>query len=42
MKTCGWYIYEDGFEHWVCGYSATEKKNMIREHGKIVRFIPTK
>lgn len=39
-KTRGWYTYEDGFEHWVNGLSAVEKRNLIRIHGKIVRFIP--
>jgi len=40
-KTRGWYTYEDGFEHWVFGMSAAEKRNEIRKHGKIVRFINT-
>lgn len=40
-KTRGWYTYEDGFEHWVLGMSAAEKRNEIRKHGKIVRFINT-
>ena len=40
-KTRGWYTYEDGFEHWVFGMSAAEKRNEIRKHGKIVRFVNT-
>lgn len=39
--TRGWYTYEDGFEHWVSGMSATEKKWEILHHGKIVRFVHT-
>ena len=40
-KTRGWYTYEDGFGHWVLGMSAAEKRNEIRKHGKIVRFVNT-
>ena len=39
-KTCGTYTYADGFTHWVLGMSASEKRNLIRQHGQIVRFIP--
>lgn len=37
----GYYTYEDGYEHWVYGMSAIEKRNEIRKHGKIVKYIPT-
>ena len=40
-KTRGWYLFTDGYEVWVNGYSAVEKKNEIRLHGPIVRFVPT-
>ena len=40
-KTRGYYTFEDGYFVWVNGYSAAEKKNMIREHGPIVKFEPT-
>ena len=40
-KTRGWYTFADGYEMWVFGLSATEKRNEIRKHGKIVRFINT-
>lgn len=40
-KTCGWYVFADGSKAWFNGLSATEKKNEIRKHGAIVRFIPT-
>ena len=40
-KTRGWYIFADGYEVWVNGYSATEKRNEVRKHGAIVKFIPT-
>lgn len=41
-NTRGWYFFADGFQVWVNGFSATEKRNYILDHGKIVRFIPTK
>lgn len=40
-KTRGWYTFADGYEVWVNGYSATEKRNEVRKHGVIVKFIPT-
>ena len=40
-KTRGWYTFADGYEVWVNGYSAAEKRNEIRKHGAIIRFIPT-
>ena len=40
-NTRGWYIFEDGAEIWFYGLSAQEKANEIREHGKIIKFIPT-
>ena len=41
MKTRGWYTFSDGYEVWFNGLSGTEKRNEIRKHGKIVKFIPT-
>lgn len=40
-RTSGWYIFADGYEVWVNGFSTTEKCNEIRKHGAILRFIPT-
>lgn len=40
-KTRGWYLFEDGYEAWYNGMSASEKKREIFKHGKIVRFTPT-
>lgn len=40
--TRGWYTFEDGYTAWFSGLSAWEKKQEIREHGKIVRFQPTR
>ena len=42
MKTRGWYIFQDGAEIWFNGLNAREKAWQVREHGKIIRFIPTK
>ncbi len=39
-KTRGYYTYEDGYTHWTNGMSGAEKRNMVRLHGKIVRFVP--
>ena len=39
--TQGIYYFEDGYNCWVRGMSATEKRWAIREHGRIVKFIPT-
>jgi hypothetical protein len=39
-KTAGYYFFEDGCQMWVGGMSATEKRNNIRIHGRIIRFIP--
>ena len=39
-QTRGYYKFEDDFECWVNGFSAREKANYIREHGKIVKFKP--
>ncbi len=41
-QTRGWYIFADGTEIWVNGFSAREKANYIARHGKIVRYIPTR
>ena len=37
----GWYIFEDGYQCWFSGLNGTEKKEEIRRHGKIMRFIHT-
>ena len=39
--TRGWYTFADGYEVWVNGYSAQERKVEIRKHGPIVKFEPT-
>lgn len=41
-NTQGWYWFEDGSVAWFHGLSAREKANEIRQHGKIVKFLPTK
>jgi hypothetical protein len=41
-KTQGWYYFADGYWCWYYGLSATEKRNLVREHGPIVRFAPGK
>lgn len=38
--TRGWYTFEDGYYCWRNGMSGVEKRNEIRKHGKIVRFVP--
>lgn len=40
-KTRGWYTFEDGYYVWFSGLSGTEKRIEIRQHGKIVKFVPT-
>ena len=40
-KTQGWYFFADGATIWFHGLSAREKKNEIRKHGAILKFIPT-
>lgn len=39
-NTRGMYYFADGFCCWVNGMSGTEKRNLERQHGKIVRYIP--
>ena len=39
-KTQGTYYFTDGFVAWYFGLSGTEKMLLVREHGKIVRFVP--
>lgn len=34
-----WYEFEDGTHGWVLGMSASEKRNEIRKHGKLVKWI---
>ena len=40
-STRGWYLFEDGYECWVNGFSAQERKVEERKHGKVIRFTPT-
>ena len=40
-KTRGYYTFEDGYFVWVNGLSGLEKKNLIRQHGRIVSFEPS-
>lgn len=36
----GFYFeFEDGYTGWVLGFSAQEKRNEIRKHGKLVKWI---
>ncbi len=37
--TRGWYYFADGYSCWVNGMSGAEKRNAIRQHGAIVKFI---
>ena len=39
-NTRGFYEFADGYSCWVNGMSGTEKKNLVRQHGRVVRFIP--
>lgn len=41
-KTQGWYTFANGRMIWVYGLSAAEKRNLEREHGKVVSFTPGK
>lgn len=41
-NTQGIYIFADGYQAWFAGLSGSEKKMQIIQHGKIVKFIPTK
>ena len=41
-KTQGTYYFADGYWCWYYGLSAAEKRNLVREHGPIVRFVPGK
>ena len=40
MTTRGIYTFVDGYEIYVNGLSTSEKRALIREHGRIVNFIP--
>lgn len=36
----GWFFeFEDGHKGWVLSLSAQEKRAMIREHGKLVKWV---
>lgn len=36
----GWhYVFADGTSGWVLGWSAAEKRNEIRKHGKLVKWV---
>jgi hypothetical protein len=39
-NTRGFYEFADGTTAWYNGLSATEKRNLVRQHGVIIRFIP--
>lgn len=39
--TQGYYWFEDGTTAWFNGLSKREKDNEIRQHGKIIKFVPT-
>jgi len=39
-NTRGFYEFADGMTAWYNGLSATEKRNLVRQHGAIIRFIP--
>ena len=41
-KSQGTYTFADGYVAWYYGLSASEKRNLIREHGAIVSFVPGK
>lgn len=41
-KSQGWYYFKDGHYAWYYGLSAAEKRNLIREHGPILKFVPAK
>lgn len=35
-----WFEFADGYNGWVLGFSAQERRNEIRKHGKLVKWIP--
>lgn len=41
IKSQGWYYFADGTQAWYHGLSAQEKRNEVRKHGAIIRFIST-
>lgn len=41
IKSRGFYLFKDGAYIWFSGLSAQEKKVEIRNHGAIIRFVPT-
>lgn len=38
-NTRGIYTFADGFNAYYNGLSASEKRNLIRQHGAIIEFI---
>ena len=38
----GWYYFADGSEIWFNGLSRRERATAVRQHGAILRFVPTK
>lgn len=41
IKSQGWYYFADGTQAWFHGLSAQEKTIEIRQHGAIIKFVPT-
>lgn len=39
MKKSAWYIFADGYEVWLYGVSAQERRVLESKHGKIVEII---
>lgn len=39
MKKSAWYIFADGYEVWLYGMSAQERRVLESKHGKIVEII---
>lgn len=41
ISSQGIYYFADGTNAWYYGLSASEKRRLIKEHGAIIKFIPT-
>ena len=39
-NTCGIYTFTDGFEIYLNGVSGYELRNLEREHGKLIGWLP--
>lgn len=35
-----WFEFADGYNGWTLGMSATEKKQEVARHGKLVKWCP--